>query len=180
MPNWTRLFTIVVGTLATVGLVLSVASHIAAALGSSGPLGAHVWILHIGVFVLIFPTIFVLQFLTEGFDRRDHHKAIFRGCPPWMRYTLYSCFGYAALNFILFVTYAPKHPEPGLMSSIGVGGFSGHWIAFYSYCATLCYSVVSVIDGRQRCRAGHEVGPRALFCDQCGESVDRVPFHSSR
>ena len=81
---------------------------------------------------------------------------------------------FAVLNFLLFRAYAPKNPEP-ISSPNALGFLSGHFIVFYAYFAAVCYSAIHVMDGQRRCHAGHEVGPAVLFCDQCGESVDRDP-----
>ena len=57
-------------TLSALGLVLSILSHVAALLKIGGPLGDHTWALHIGIFVVGLPTVFVSQ----------HYK------PPLMSY----------------------------------------------------------------------------------------------
>ena len=113
------------------GLVLSVASHSAALLGSQGPLGDRTPILHVGIFVLALPTALVAYPLTKNASARDFWKAALRGCPEWMRYMTYGFFWYAVLNFVLFVIVAPKQGGTGPMPPRVVRGFSGHWMFFY-------------------------------------------------
>lgn len=42
-----------------------------------------------GVFVVWFPTILLMNRLTRDFKQRDIRKAALRGCPQWMRATLW-------------------------------------------------------------------------------------------
>ena len=129
-----------------VGLVLSLASHAAALMGTSGPLGDHVWELHIGIFVVWIPAVFASTRLTRNVPRKDAWKAALRGCPDWMKYMTYGFFGYALLNFAsLFITAPHGMPAvqgggPGLMPPQIVRGFSAHWMAFYSAALALLWS----------------------------------------
>ena len=162
-----------------VGLVLSLASHAAALMGTSGPLGDHVWELHIGIFVVWIPAVFASTRLTRNVPRKDAWKAALRGCPDWMKYMTYGFFGYALLNFASLFIMAPhgmpavQGGGPGLMPPQIVRGFSGHWMAFYSAALALLWSAGELWnrDWQRRCPNGHPVGPPAKFCDQCGQPV---------
>jgi hypothetical protein len=152
---------------------LSVLSHIAALLGSQVPLGDYEWLLHVGIFVVWLPAVLVTTRLTRDFKQRDLWKAALRGCPPWMKYMVYGFFGYAMLNFVVFLANAPPQGGSGPMPPIVVRGFSGHGMAFYSAAMALLYSAAHVKDrdAGRRCPQGHTVGPLAQFCEQCGQPV---------
>jgi len=154
------------------GLVLSAASHIAAVLGTQGPLGNFAFVLHIGIFVVWIPAVFAANRLVRNVPRKDFWKAALRGCPDWMKYMTYAFVGYAILNFAFFISSAPTQGRGGPMSPEDVRGFSGHWMAFYSAALAILYSAAQVWDERERhCPNGHEVQPLAKFCDQCGQPV---------
>jgi hypothetical protein len=168
-----RPFVLFFAALAAIGLALSVLSHIEALLGLQGPLGDYEMLLHFGIFVVWLPAILVSTQLTRDFKRKDFWKAALRGCPPWMKYMVYGFFGYALLNFIVFLVNAPPKGGFGPISPTVVRGFSGHWMAFYSAAMALLYSAAHVKDrdAGRRCPQGHSVSPLAQFCEQCGQPV---------
>jgi hypothetical protein len=172
IPDWLKPILSFFGGLAWVGLALSILSHLAALLGSAGPLGDYAWVLHIGIFVVWLPTVLVAARMSADFENKDTWKAALRGCPRWMRYMTYGFFGYALLNFVVFMITAPKGGS-GPMPPAVVRGFSGHWMAFYSAAAAVLYSATHISDRDQvrRCANGHAVGPLARFCEQCGQVV---------
>ena len=45
---------------------------------------------------------------------------------------VYGFFAYAAVNFLLFITKAPKGGGGANPPAVVWRGFSGHWMAFYS------------------------------------------------
>lgn len=161
--------------LSVIGLVLSLIAHTAALLGLPQPLGPAAWGLHVGIFVVWLPTLIVFNWLVGDFKRKDFWKAALRGCPKWMRWLTYGFFGYAIVNFLLFLAVAPlKGAEGGANTPPEVfRGFSGHWIAFYSAAAAILYSgiVVSRLDPARRCPNGHPLSPAARFCEACGVAV---------
>ena len=167
-------------TISAVGLILSLISHLAALLGMTGPLGNRVWILHIGIFIVWFPAVLVAQRLTRGTSQKGLWKAALRGCPEWMRNMTYGFFGYAMLNFAIFMFTSPKgKPSDGFMLPSEVRGFSGHWMAFYSAALAIHYSARRLwdTDWNPRCRNGHAISPFAKFCETCGEPVESaLPF----
>jgi hypothetical protein len=162
--------------LAAAGLALSILSHFAALLGLQGPLGDYSWVLHIGIFAVWIPAVLVAQRLTAEFARKDFWKAALRGSPPWMRYMVYGFFGYALLNFALFITHAPLKGGSGSMPPSVVRGFSGHWMAFYAAALAILYSALHAKDrdASRRCLNGHLVGPLAQFCERCGVRVEEL------
>jgi hypothetical protein len=161
--------------LSALGLGLSVVSHVCALAGVDGPLGDLTFGLHIGIFVVWLPTIwFSRKLVGDNVPRSDAWKASLRGCPPWMRYALYGLFGYAILNFAAFFVFnvasgPAGRRSGGPMPPSVVRGFSGHWMMFYAAAFAVTYSYLRVGSQPQpRCVNGHEIGPLAKFCEQCG------------
>jgi hypothetical protein len=161
--------------LAALGFVLSVAAHLLALMGIQIPGGGLVWGLHIGIFVVWIPAIFVSMQATRLGNRREFWKIALAGCPPWTRYALYVLFGYAILNFILFIGAAPAHPQqfgdtppPSVLR-----GFSGHWMVFYAVAFAILYSRIHApqVFKVRKCQNGHVVSPTARFCPECGCAV---------
>ncbi|HMF18290.1 MAG TPA: hypothetical protein VKE98_13850 [Gemmataceae bacterium] len=161
--------------LAAIGLVLSLVSHGCALFGLPQPEEA--WVLHVGVFVVLIPAIFVSSKLTGEFKLKDHWKAAMRGCPRWMQIMTFIFGVYAIINFILFIPQAlnvgqqaagaPTPPEI-------IRGFSGHWMAFYSAAMAILYSAwaTSKHDSARRCPNAHPVSPAAVYCETCGAQID--------
>lgn len=159
--------------LAAVGFVLSVLVHISALLGLTVPGGNIAWSLHVGIFVVWFPTVLVSTRTTRLSNRKDFWKVTLSGCPPWMRQTLYVVFGYAILNFIVFLL-AGKHEAGGLLSA-EFRGFSGHWMVFYGAAFATLYSVRHAphLLRDSKCLNGHSVSGMAQFCPECGAAIPR-------
>ena len=161
--------------LSAIGFVLSVAAHLAAVTGSPIPFGKAVWALHIGIFVVWLPTVLVSIRLTRGARRKDFWKIALVGCPKWMRTALYVIFGYAILNFVLFIATIPSHRQPpGDAPPQVVRGFSGHWMVFYGAAFATLYSasVVGYSGTDRKCSNGHSVAITAKFCEECGASLE--------
>jgi hypothetical protein len=161
--------------LAVIGLILSLITHTAALLALPQPLGSAAWGLHLGIFVVWVPAIFVANWNGGNSRRKDSHDKAFRGCPVWMRLLTFGFFCYAFVNFLLFIPFAPPRGAPRGPDAPPVvfRGFSGHWMAFYSAAAATLYSalVVSRTGPARRCPKGHPVPPPALHCAVCGLAV---------
>ena len=161
--------------LAAIGFILSVAAHLAAIAGSPIPFGKSVWALRIGIFVVWLPTVLVAYRMTRGANRKDSWRVVLVGCPRWMRSALYVVFGYAILNFVLFMATTAGHSQQqGDASPEVVRGFSGHWMVFYGAAFATLYSasVVSYSAMDRRCPNGHAVAVTAKFCEECGASLE--------
>ena len=65
------------------------------------------WILHAGIFLVWIPAVLTAQSVVGNLNRRDFWKVVLRGSPEWMRYMVYGFFGYAFVNFLLFMKNAP-------------------------------------------------------------------------
>ena len=160
--------------LAALGFILSVAAHIRAVAGLPIPGGKAVWALHIGIFIVWFPTVLVAYRLTRGASRNDFWKIALVGCPKWMRSALYVIVGYAALNFVFFLVTTSSHPpSKGDAPPEVVRGFSGHWMIFYSAAFATLYSasVVGYSGMDRKCPNGHAVTITAKFCEECGAEL---------
>ena len=164
--------------LAGIGLVLSLAVHVASLAGIA-LFGGYAFALHAGIFVVWIPTVIIAQRHTRDFKQKDFWKAALRGCPSWMKWLTYGFFAYAIVNFAyFFITTAvagSKHSGPPNAATLR--GFSGHWMAFYSAAMSILYSSIRVpsLDAGRRCVQGHQVGPLAKFCEQCGSPVQASP-----
>lgn len=163
--------------IAASGLILSVIVHVCSLFGIPNPLGESAWVLHMGIFVVWFPAVIVAQKITRDVPQKDWWKAALRGCPNWMKKMLYFFFGYAILNFIIFivmdVTGGSLPASEGDTPSSIFKGFSGHWMAFYSAALAILYSYTHVKDRdiSRRCPNGHQVPPLVKFCPECGSQI---------
>lgn len=157
--------------LSAVGLVLSLWVHLGAAMGRRVAPEALFWILHMGIFVVWLPTVLVARKRVGNRSSKDYWKVVLRGSPDWMRYMVYGFFGYAFLNFALFMTKAPSGSGSGATPPIVWRGFSGHWMLFYSAALATLYSAAKATEGVRRCLNGHPVPATATFCSRCGQSV---------
>ena len=109
-----------------------------------------VWVLHLGIFVVFFPMVFV-----QGLkSRKDFWSKIFAAIPRWARYTIKFFFAYTIINFALFFFLSqggtPEvrdgkyvlHNHGQVIRELSkneyewqrayvIRGFSGHWMVFY-------------------------------------------------
>ena len=163
--------------LAAIGLILSIIVHVLSLIGMASPLGENSWGLHIGIFVVWLPTVLVANRMVKEFKQKDFWKAALRACPKWMKNLTYFFFGYAILNFVIFiilnVTGATSGINEGNTPTNVFRGFSGHWMVFYCVAMATLYSAIHVEehDETRRCFNGHPVSPSAKFCEQCGARV---------
>ena len=163
--------------LAALGLILSVIVHVLSLLGIQSPLGEKSWSLHIGIFIVWLPTVLVANKLVKDFKQKDFWKAALRACPKWMKNLTYLFFGYAILNFVIFLILdfasGGSAKNQGNTPSNVFRGFSGHWMAFYCVAMATQYSAIHIeeYDETRRCLNGHPVSPSVNFCEQCGSKV---------
>jgi rRNA maturation protein Nop10 len=157
---------------ALIGFIASLIAHLAGYAGIDHPLGLDPWPLHVGIFVVWLPAVLAAQKLSKDFPQKDMWKATLRGCPKWMRYTLFGLFGYAFLSFFaFFLTVGKSHDEANT-----IRGFSGHWLIFYfaAFAILQSYARVSANDTVRRCKNQHVVEPSNEYCPKCGEHVGKV------
>ena len=153
--------------------MLSLVVHFASSLGL--PVPAVAMGLHVGIFLVWIPAILVSIPMTRDVPHKDFWRAALRGCPKWMRIMVYVFFGYAILNFALFLCGAfqgPADATGGAPPSI-LKGFSGHWMAFYATALAMFYSATQVRRMKPRqCPLGHTVSLSTRYCEQCGSRVE--------
>ena len=152
--------------LALVGFIASLGAHLAGYMGIEKPFGFNPWPLHLGIFVVWIPAIFVMQRLSREFPRKDMWKATLRGCPREMRTALYVISGYAFLSFFAFIFLEAGSGEQAKT----LRGFSGHWLVFYYAAFAILYSSIHVAkkDDVRRCINGHLLQANEKYCSQCG------------
>jgi hypothetical protein len=172
IPEWIRPFLWLFIGIAATGLILSLWVHIGAVMGRRVAPESFFWMLHVGIFVVWIPAVFVAQRLVGSMNRRDFWKVVLKGSPDWMRYMVYGFFGYAMVNFLLFMGHAPKGGGGANPPATVWRGFSGHWMAFYSAALAILYSAAASMDSSRRCTNGHVLSPDSPdTCTRCGQPV---------
>lgn len=165
---------------AACGLVLSLAAHLLSMFGVQ--FGTPFFTaLHVGIFPLWIPVVFLSMKMTAGANRRDFWNIALSGCPPWMRYMTRGFFIYAVVNFAIFfvlsIVHQPATQGGGAPPAEVLHGFSGHWMAFYS--AGLAILTTAYRRGlsnlTRHCPFGHDVGWSDKFCPSCGASIPADP-----
>jgi hypothetical protein len=159
---------------AAAGLVVSLAVHLLSFAGIQ-PAGNELFFaLHIGIFPLWLPVMWMANKMTGGARRMDFWKVAFAGCPAWMKYMTYGFFEYAIVNFAIFFVTAPTgKPSDGAPPSSVWHGFSGHWMAFYSAGLAIVTSAYrrGISNLERRCPNGHAIGYDDRFCPACGVAI---------
>lgn len=161
--------------LSAVGLGVSLCVHLGAVMGRRVVPESFFFFLHAGAIIMFFPTILVSRQRVGSSRRKDFWKLVLQGSPDWMRYMVYGFFGYAIVNFLLFMFNAPPKGTVGTPPAVVWRGFSGHWMAFYAASFAILYSAVSPDASGSRCINGHPLPPGATLCAQCGQPALRNP-----
>jgi hypothetical protein len=172
VPDWIRPFLWFFVCFSAIGLVVSLWVHLGAVMGRRVAPEAFFFILHVGIFVVWIPAVLVAQRLVGNVNRKDLWKVVLKDSPDWMRYMVYGFFGYAIVNFLLFMTKAPSGGS-GNPPAVVWRGFSGHWMAFYSAALAILYAAARAEDISLRCANGHLASSNAIYCPQCGQPVMR-------
>ena len=124
-----------------------------------------VWGLHVLVFVVWFPVVFISRKKITIENRKDFIKVITKQAPYWMKALSIAVFTYAFFNFFYTVFALNEGGVPSILAgekvlkshgkiirkltdqeyelhqSYGVRAFSGHWLVFYSAAMTVIYSM---------------------------------------
>ena len=153
--------------LAACGFALSMAAHGMALAGAVIPGGKLVLALHIGIFVVLLPVVFLSRKTARNANGKDFWKIALAGCPVWMRRGFYVLFAYGIFNFILLIATTvgqPKHQTGDALPSV-IRGFSGHWMVFYGAAFAVLYSRIHAphLYRERKCPQGHVVTPIARF-----------------
>jgi hypothetical protein len=174
VPDWIRPFLWFFVCLSALGLAVSLWIHLGAVMGRRVAPEAFFWMLGVGIFIVWLPAVLVAQRLVGTTNRKDFWKVILKGSPDWMRYMVYGFFGYAFVNFLLFMGKAPSGGNGANPPAVVWRGFSGHWMAFYSAAFAILYAAARTEGSGLRCANGHVVSPNAAYCTRCGQPVLRV------
>ena len=159
----------------------SLAAHVMSLCGLPIPFDEAFWVLHIGVFVVWLPAVFV--FMQAGRGRPTSYfgfglerwKGALAGCPDWMRYFLYLLFAYAIINFLIAMQGITDGPLPeGATPPSVVRAFSGHWLVFYYSAFAICYSAYMKPEllRTPKCPNGHKASHADAFCSVCGVAIE--------
>jgi hypothetical protein len=148
------------------GVLLCIFSYLRLLTESYRPLKSGPPILFIGIFIVWLPTVLLMNTLTREFKQKDLWKAALRGCPSWMRISLW-----ALVGAVMAVTFLPV--ILGRNSAPSEGGFTLFPIVFYGVSFCTMYSIIHVdeLDAGRRCLNGHAISPAAKFCEECGAPV---------
>ena len=124
---------VVVQLLALIGFFLSLAANLAVLAGVHVPTIAMG--LHVGVFVVFFPAIFVSRRMAGSGRGRSSLGEAFRGLPLGMLPVIAATFVYAFFNFFTHSHGNTKDTQQAILL------FSGHWMLFYlvSFCLLWSY-----------------------------------------
>jgi len=90
VPDWIRPFLWFFVLFSAIGLVISLWIHIGALMGRT--VSSAFWVLHVGIFLVWFPSVLVAQRLVGNTSRKDFWKVVLKGAPDWMRYMVYVFF----------------------------------------------------------------------------------------
>jgi len=131
LPLWSLPLVGLFRVLAGLGFILSLWVHIGAVFGVKVAPDYFFVLLHVGIFVVFLPAVLVAQRLAGNTRRSDFWKVVLKDVPPWLRYAVYACFGYALVNFLFFATRAPAGGSGASPPTATWRGFSGHWMLFY-------------------------------------------------
>jgi hypothetical protein len=183
-----RILLLILMIYAAIGLVLSLIVHLLSFVGVQPGGDALFFGLHVGIFPLWLPVVWIYSKLTGGMARQysrtswnsgfsswNSWQVVYSGCPLWMKYMTNGFFIYAIINFVLFVVSGSGSPVAGSPSASVWHGFSGHWMAFYS--AGLAVGTAAYRRGLSNlsptCLNGHPIAYGDRFCSVCGAALAR-------
>jgi hypothetical protein len=152
---------------AAVGFGCSAAVHVLSWLGVTLP--QSLMFLHVGIFVVWIPTVFVTNRLTRNYKQKDVWRGSLRGAPPWASKALTVLFVYAFVHF--FASLFLLKGRLGVPEVETFRLFSGHWMIFYGFAWGVLYSAIHADDEDRMCPQGHALSPGARFCEVCGAPV---------
>ena len=175
LPIWLSRVLPLFEALAIIGFVLSVFVNVES-LSSRWTPPSYFWALHVGIFVVFFPAVFVAQKRVGSTHRKDFWKVVLKGAPDWMKYFLYAVFAYAFVIGIPSWIRVVQEPS-GPPQSSGFGdwaAFSGIWMVFYWASFAILHAAIQQERVGPRCVNGHLAPPGTEFCSQCGQPIVRT------
>ena len=117
--------------LGLLGFVASLVAHCYGLLKQPSPFGGWVWALHVGIFPLFFALISCVPKTKPNDAKRDNVTELMKELPLPVRVVMSVIFGYAILNFVLFMYQTSQYPKKAVPEWLAQRGFSGHWMVFY-------------------------------------------------
>jgi hypothetical protein len=172
VPSRLTPFLSVFVALSGIGFVVSLCVNIASLMGRQTLPEAFFAVLHIGIFVVWVPAVFLAKQRVGSTHRKDFWKLVLKGAPDWMRYFVYAVFIYSFVVFFLSMANSPA--GSGQIGPSGWRQFSAVWMDFYSGAFAIHYAVNAESVRAGKCLNGHAVSPGANFCTQCGQPVRRT------
>ena len=175
LPIWLTRVLPLFEALAIIGFAMSVLVNVGALTSRWTP-PSYFWALHVGIFVVFFPAVFVAQKRVGSTHRRDFWKVVLKGAPDWMKYFLYAVFAYAsAIGIPSWIRIVHEPSGPPQSSGFGEwAAFSGIWMVFYWASFAILYAATQQERLGPRCVNGHLASPGAEFCSQCGQPIVRT------
>ena len=143
LPAWKKSLFVVCAVLSLAGLILSLWVHIGALLGRRVAPEYFFGALHVGIFIVFLPAVFLAQKNVGSANRKDFWKVATEALPDGMRYLLYFFFVYTFVNFALFMAQSPAGKQTGPPTPLVWRGFSGHWMLFYYASFVMHVSAIS-------------------------------------
>ena len=128
------MFYLLMAILAGVGFVLALVVHVLAWFHIVLPIGGAVWVLHVAIFALWFPLVFLSR---DPSGERAKRRDLGEGLPAWCSAVMIAVFAYAIGNFVFFMVQSGQYPK-GVEAEarpewFELRGFSGHWLVFYGW-----------------------------------------------
>jgi hypothetical protein len=164
IPQWATLFLWFFAGLSLIGLILSLYVHINALMGNK--MTPMFWGLHVGIFVVWPPAMFVARKRLGTTRRIDFWKAALQGAPDWMRYMTYAFLFYAAAGLLLLMADATAKGSAASAPANAWRDACGYWMAFYSAAFAILY-VAATESSAPRCVNGHLLEAGEGLCSSC-------------
>jgi hypothetical protein len=159
-----KIIAFLVMALALFGIILCLGAYVFEMAGTYAPPRNRPSILFFGVFLVFVPTIFLMNKLTQDFKQKDMWNAALRGCPSWMKTSMWAlASGLFLLALFPLLPRIPVHPDVGTLFPI----------LFYaiSFCVSYSFINAEKHDSIRRCLNGHAISPLAKFCEECGAAA---------
>lgn len=165
MREWIRPIASFFAVVAGAGLVLCGVGQFVTCLGSQRPPDDLLTALACGLTIVSVAALVISRPLTKDFRSEEFWKAALRGCPHWMKFSLYGLIGYGVLSFFLFAANSDPEKRSGLTGRT-TGAYS-ILIVFYAIAFAVLYSArrIAIRDGQRRCVNGHPAGAWTRLCE---------------
>jgi len=153
--------------LAVVGFLAALGVHLAALFGVTYAFQHSLDLLFFTLVVVWVATIFASHRLTRESQQKDFWRAALRGCPKWLRTTLWILLGYTWVGFLAWTWLFGGGADAPANAARGM---SGMLLGFYGIAACVLYSATRAgkFDETRRCLNGHQISPLAKYCEECG------------